>query len=150
MLKHILLVLIIAMTPIMELRAAIPVGVANDLGIWLSILISIIGNIIPVPFIMLFIKKIFEVMKKNKFLGKIVKKMEEKANKNKKTIDKYGYFGLFILVAIPLPGTGAWTGSLVASMFNMDIKKSFITISFGVLGAAFIVSLITYGITIFI
>ena len=150
MLKDILTVLLIAMTPIMELRAAIPVGVASGLDLWTSIFVSIIGNIIPVPFIVLFIEKIFAWMRRYDSFEKIVLKMENKANNKRDVIDKYSYWGLFILVAIPLPGTGAWTGSLVAALFNLDIKKSFLFITMGVVGAAIVVSTITYGATLFL
>lgn len=146
MVKDILTVLLISMTPIMELRAAIPVGVASGLELWFSILISIVGNLIPVPFIIFFIEKIFEWMKRYPLFKKIVLKMENKADKKRDVIEKYGYWGLFVLVAVPLPGTGAWTGSLVAALFNLDIKKSFCFITMGVIGAAIIVSLITYGV----
>lgn len=150
MLIKILTVLLIAMTPVMELRAAIPVGVASGLDLKLSILISIIGNIIPVPFIVLFIEKIFQWMKRYDFFKRIVEKMENKVDKKRDVVDKYGYWGLFLFVAIPLPGTGAWTGSLVAALLKMKIKKSFIFIGLGVISAAIIVSLITYGATIII
>jgi len=107
----ILTVLLIAMTPVMELRAAIPVGVASGLDLKLSILISIIGNIIPVPFIVLFIEKIFQWMKRYDFFKRIVEKMENKVDKKRDVVDKYGYWGLFLFVAIPLPGPVAWPGS---------------------------------------
>ena len=84
------------------------------------------------------------------FFKNTVVKMEEKANNKRSIIEKYGYWGLFILVIIPLPGTGAWTGSLVAALFNMNIKKSFLAITTGVIGAAIIVSTITYGIVKFV
>lgn len=145
-----LTVLLIAMTPVMELRAAIPVGVASGLDLWLSILISITGNIIPVPFIVLFIEKIFKWMRRYSFFEGIVSKMEGKVDKRRDTVDKYGYWGLFLFVAIPLPGTGAWTGSLVAALLNMNVKKSFLFISIGVFTAAIIVSLITYGVVLFV
>lgn len=150
MVIKILTTLAIAMTPVLELRASIPFGVASGLDIWTSILISVIGNIIPVPFIILFIEKIFRVMKKYPLFERIVIKMENKANKRKDIIHKYSYWGLFILVAIPLPGTGAWTGSLIAALFVLDIKKAFGFIGTGVVIAAVIVSIITYGVTIFI
>ena len=147
MIIKILTTLIIAMTPVLELRAAIPFGVASGLDIWISILISTIGNIIPVLPIILFVEAIFVWMKKYPSLERIVSKMEQKANKRKNIIDKYSYWGLLILVAIPLPGTGAWTASLIAALFNLDTKKCFKFISSGVICAAIIVSLLTYGIT---
>lgn len=150
MIIKILTTLIIAMTPVLELRAAIPFGVASGLNIWTSILISVIGNIIPIPLIILFVETVFDWMKRYKLLDKIVSRMEEKANRKRNIIDRYSYFGLFVLVAIPLPGTGAWTASLIASLLNLNAKKCFKFISLGVICAAIIVSIITYGVTIFI
>ena len=147
MIIKILTTLIIAMAPVLELRAAIPFGVASGLDIWLSILISIVGNIIPVPFIILFVEAIFKWMRRYPRFEKIVLKMEAKANKRRHIIDKYGYWGLFVLVSIPLPGTGAWTGSLIAALFHLDIKKCFKFICFGIICAAITVSVITYGVT---
>lgn len=144
-------ILIIAMTPVLELRGAIPIGVASGINIYLTILISIIGNLIPVPFILLFIKSIFKFIRKyfNK-LSIIVDKLEKRASEKSDIVHKYEMLGLMILVAVPLPGTGAWTGSLVAALLNMPIKKAFPPIAGGVIIAAFIVSIITYGVTIFI
>ena len=144
-------ILIIAMTPVLELRGAIPIGVASGINIYLTILISIIGNLIPVPFILLFIKSIFKFIRKyfNK-LSIIVDKLEKRASEKSDIVHKYEMLGLMILVAVPLPGTGAWTGSLVAALLNMPVKRAFPPIAGGVLIAAFIVSAITYGIAIFI
>ncbi len=119
----ILMTMIVAMTPVLELRGAIPFATANGLNLWVAIGISIIGNMIPVPFIIIFIRKIFEWMrKKSDGLNRLVTRFEQKAEKHKKTVLKYEFWGLFILVAIPLPGTGAWTGALVAAMMDMRLK----------------------------
>lgn len=143
--------LLLAMTPVLELRAAIPAAVAGGLSIKAALIISIIGNVIPIPFILLFIRKIFEWMRtKSERLNKLVVKMENKADKKKDVIDKYEWWGLVLLVAIPLPGTGAWTGALVAAMLDMRIKRAFPAILLGVVIAGTIVSYLTYGATFLI
>lgn len=136
-----------SMIPILELRASIPLGIGIGLEPAWVIIVSVIGNIVPVPFILIFIKKIFDWMKKHsKFLGSVAEKMEKKADRHKSTIEKYASLGLLILVAVPLPGTGAWTGSLVAAMFDIPMKKALPVISAGVMIAAAIVSAITFGV----
>ena len=100
---------------------------------------------LPIPFILLFIEKIFDWLRDKKGLGAVVRYCEKKADKNRDKIDKYGLLGLLILVAIPLPGTGAWTGALVAALMRLDIKKSLPVIAAGVVIAGVIVSLIMYG-----
>lgn len=142
-----LITFIMAMVPVVELRGAIPVGVGYGLDLWLSIVLSILGNMLPVPFIMLFIRRIFKWMRKvNKRFAHIVDKMEAKAAKHQDKVTKYGFWGLFILVAIPLPGTGAWTGALVAAMLEIRLKTAIPAIFLGVIGAALIVSVVTYGV----
>ena len=145
----ILMTLAVSMMPVLELRGAIPVGTANGLNLWVAIGVSIIGNMIPVPFIIIFIRKIFAWMRtKNDKLDRLVTRMEQKANKHKKTVEKYEFWGLFILVAIPLPGTGAWTGALVAAMMNMRLKSALPAIFLGVVAAGAIVAFLTYGVTV--
>lgn len=136
----------ISMVPVIELRGAIPIGVGYGLPYWAAVIISVIGNLVPVPFIILFIRKIFELMRK--WLPKldgIVTKLEKRAESKSDVVQKYAFWGLFILVAIPLPGTGAWTGALVAAMLDMRLKRAFPAIVLGVLGAATIVTFVTYG-----
>lgn len=142
----IIAVLIISMIPIIELRLAIPVAAAVGLSPMIAIPLAIIGNLIPVPFIILFIKKIFAWMRKisPKFNG-IVDKMEAKAEKNKEKVLKYAFWGLALFVAVPLPGTGAWTGALVASMIDMPLKKAFPSVLLGVVIAALVVAFLSYG-----
>lgn len=143
----ILLTLLWAMVPVVELRGAIPIGVGVGLPLWLSIVVSVIGNMIPVPFIILFIRQIFKWMRRlSKTFARIVDKMEQKAEKHRDKVTKYGFWGLFILVAIPLPGTGAWTGALVAAMMDLRLKTAIPAIFLGVVGAAVIVSIVTYGV----
>lgn len=144
---NILLTILIAMVPVIELRGAIPIGVANGLEPWLATLLAIIGNLIPIPFILLLLTKIFDWLRDKKYTKKMIAWLEKKAEKNRKKVDKYGWLGLIILVAIPLPGTGAWTGALVASVFKMKFKPAILSIITGVIIAAIIVFTITYGFT---
>ena len=115
-----------SMIPIIELRGAIPMGAAFSLPWWQTYLISVIGNMIPVPFILLFIKKIIRWMSnsKVKFFNKTAGFLMRKVEKNREKIEKYSFFGVCLFVAIPLPATGAWTGSLVAAMIDMKFWKA--------------------------
>ncbi len=114
--KDILLTFLVAMVPVVELRGAIPFGVVRGLNLWTAIIASVLGNLVPVPFIILFIRRIFAWMRAHMpKLDGLVTRMEKKAEKNRATVEKYAFWGLAILVAIPLPGTGAWTGALVAA-----------------------------------
>ena len=142
----IVMTFLISMVPVIELRGAIPIGVGAGLNLWLAIGISIVGNLVPVPFIIIFIKKIFAWLRTvSKKLDGLVTRLEKRAEAKSVTVQRYAFWGLFILVAIPLPGTGAWTGALVAAMLEMPLKKAFPAILLGVLGAGAIVSFVTYG-----
>ncbi len=137
---------LVSMVPVIELRGAIPIATGMGISPWVAIPIAVVGNLLPIPFIILFIKKIFAWMRRvSPKLNKVVDKMEAKAEKNKAKVLKYAFWGLVIFVAIPLPGTGAWTGALVAAMLDMPLKKAFPSIILGVLGAAIIVSFVSYG-----
>ena len=141
----ILTTFLVSMVPVIELRGAIPIGVARGLPFWVAVLVSVIGNLVPVPFIIIFIKKIFAFMReKMPKLNGLVTRLENKANSKSETVQKYAVWGLFIFVAIPLPGTGAWTGALIAAMLEMPLKKAFPSIMLGVLSAGAIVTFITY------
>ena len=144
--KDILLTFLVAMVPVVELRGAIPFGVVRGLNLWTAIIASVLGNLVPVPFIILFIRRIFAWMRAHmpKLYG-LVTRMEKKAEKNRAAVEKYAFWGLAILVAIPLPGTGAWTGALVAAMMEMRLKRAFPAIVIGVVIAGVIVSIVTYG-----
>jgi len=139
-------IFIISLLPILELRGGLIAARILGVKFIKAFIICYIANIIPVPFILLFINWIFNKMSKWKPTKKIVDWLSNKTLKKKDQIDKYGYFGLFLFVGIPLPGTGAWTGSLLAILLNLDKKKSFITIALGVLAAGIIMSLLSYGI----
>lgn len=139
------------MVPVFELRGAIPVGVAAGLPFWIVFITAILGNLLPVPFLILFTRRVFEwLRKKSALLERLVSRLEKKASAKEDLLKKYELLGLCILVAIPLPGTGAWTGSLVAAVFDIRLKHAFPAIALGVLIAAVIVSVVTYGVTIFI
>lgn len=145
--RNVVLTFLMAMVPVVELRGAIPFGVGNGVPLWLSIFVSILGNLVPVPFIILFIRKIFAMLRKwSQKLDHLVTRLEERAAKKSDVVSRYEFWGLVFLVAIPLPGTGAWTGALVAAMMDLKMKKSVPAIMLGVVIAAIIVSCITYGV----
>ena len=136
----------IAMIPVVELRGAIPAGVAAGLPVFWAALISIAGNMIPVPFVLFFIRKILNWMeKKSSFLASLARKLRDKAESNKDRVLKYEFWGLVLLVAIPLPGTGAYTGALVAAMMDMQFKRAIPAIFVGVIIAGILVGLATGG-----
>ncbi|MBQ3465203.1 small multi-drug export protein [Candidatus Saccharibacteria bacterium] len=150
----ILVVLIISMIPLVELRGAIPVAVGMDLGLpeWLVLVVAIIGNIIPVPIIYFFARKFLEWGAKRKwkplkqFCNFCLKKGTKAGEKLLKKTGEYGaYFALFLFVAVPIPGTGAWTGTLAASILNLNFKKTFIAITSGILVAGLLMLLISLG-----
>ena len=140
----------ISMIPIIELRGSIPVGFVMGLPWYASLVCSIIGNILPVPVILLFVVKVFEFMKKHNILTKFVNKMEQKAMNRSEKVSKGEFWGLMLFVAIPLPGTGAWTGALIAALLKMNRRDSFLSILLGVTIAGTIITLGTYGVLGFI
>ena len=141
----------LAMVPVFELRGAIPVGVAAGLPFWTVFLTAFLGNLLPVPFLILFTRRVFEWLRtKSALLERFVSRLERKAASKEDLLKKYELLGLCILVAIPLPGTGAWTGSLVAAVFDIRLKHAFPAIARGVLIAGIVVSVVTYGVTIFL
>ncbi len=148
---NIMMTILIAAVPIVELRGAIPIGVASGLDVPTALVAAIIGNMLPVPVIILFVRKVFAWMRKtSEKLNHIVCKLEAKAASKKSVIDKYEWWGLVILVAIPLPGTGAWTGALVAAMLDMQLRRALPAVFVGVIIAGIIVTTITYGATVFL
>lgn len=142
-----IVVFIISLMPILELRGGLIAAALLKVNPIAGYIVSIIGNALPVPFILLFISKILDVMEKSKikWLNKFSNFLKTKADKNKSQIEKYGYFGLVLFVGIPLPGTGAWTGCLVASLLNLDKKKSFFCVLVGILIASIIMMILSYG-----
>ena len=144
--NHQLLIFVISLFPILELRGGLIAAALLQVPYWQAIIICMIGNIIPIPFILLLIEKIFDFLKRFKTTGRFVNFLETKTMKKRDQIDKWGFWGLVLFVGIPLPGTGGWTGALLASLLRMPIKKSAPAIGIGILLAAAIMSFITYGI----
>jgi len=149
MIKKYLIVFLISMVPLLELRGAIPYAVLYQLPLLPSYIVAILGNMLPVPFIFFLARKILEWGKDKKIIGPFFKFCLEKGNKGgKKLQEKAGrssYLALFLFVGIPLPGTGAWTGTLAASFLNLDFKKSVISIMAGVILAGLIMGLLSIG-----
>jgi len=141
-----LIVFIISLMPILELRGGLLAASLLDIEFIRAAVICVVGNVLPIPIVLLFLKKILELFEKWHVTKKIVTWLEKKVEDKREQIDKYGYLGLTIFVGIPLPGTGAWTGSLLAVMLGMNRKKSFICILLGVIIAAVIMSILSYGI----
>ena len=147
MLSPFLQTLIMGMTPVVELRGAIPFGLALGLDPLTCYMAAVIGNCIPIPFIILFIEHVFRVMRKlSPKFGALVDKLEQRADEKSDVVQKYALWGLVILVAIPLPGTGAWTGSLVAALMNIPLRKSGPACVLGVLIAGVAVIAISTGV----
>ncbi|HJA83981.1 MAG TPA: small multi-drug export protein [Candidatus Bacteroides intestinavium] len=140
--------LIVSMIPVIELRGAIPLGVGLGLSHFDAMWVSMLGNMLPVPFIILFIRPIFKWMtKRSERLGCLVAKLEAKAEGKWDKVQKYQFFGLAVFVGIPLPGTGAWTGALIAAVMDMRMSRALPSILLGVVIAGFLVTGITYGFT---
>ena len=146
-----LFTMLVSMIPIIELRGGLPFGVALGLPYYLAFPAAVIGNLIPAPFIIVYIRRIFELMRR--YLPKlngIVDKLERKAHLKGKKMQKYQYLGLWLFVAIPLPGTGAWTGSLAAAFLGMRLKKAMPAVVLGVLTAGCVMLALTHmGINLF-
>ena len=140
-----LIVFIISMMPILELRGGLIAASILGIKIVPSFIICIIGNLLPLPFILWFITPIFNRLKKTKHLSKLVNKIEKRALSKKDRIENAEFFGLLFFVGIPLPGTGGWTGCLIASLINMDKKKALLAAFIGVLLASIIVGIISFG-----
>ena len=135
------------MVPIVELRGGIPFGVTLGLPVWAAYLAAVIGNILPVPFILVYIRRIFQWMRRRlPWLNSLVDKLERKAHLKGQTVTKYKYLGLLIFVAIPLPGTGAWTGSLAAAFLDMPLRKALPSIFAGIVIAGLAISILTFGV----
>jgi uncharacterized membrane protein len=146
MLKEYLIVFLISMVPLVELRGAVPYAIAMGLPVLPSYIIAIIGNMIPMPFIFFFARKVLEWGKDKPVIGKFFTFCLEKGHKGgEKLKEKAGkglYWALFLFVGIPLPGTGAWTGTLAASILDMDLKKTVLAVISGIALAAIIVSVL--------
>ena len=136
---------LISMVPIIELRGAIPIGAAMGLPWYVNYIVCVIGNFLPVPFILLFIRAILNWMKKVPKLARIALWLEARAAQKSDKVSKYAMWGLMLFVAIPAPGTGAWTGSLIAALMEMRLKHSLLSVFCGVVLAGAVITLISYG-----
>ena len=141
-----LVVFIISLLPLLELRGGMIAATLLGINFYKALVICFLGNILPIPFVLMLLNKIFDLLKKWKPTKKLVEKIEKKIISKRSQLDKYGYLGLLLFVGIPLPGTGAWTGSGLAVLLGMNRKKSFIFIILGVLLAEIIMSIFSYGI----
>jgi len=141
-----LIIFIISLLPILELRGGLIAAALLGLEGLPSFIICFIGNIIPIPFILWLITPIFNYLKKTKLFSGMVDKLEKKAMSKKEQIEKLQYIGLMLFVGIPLPGTGAWTGCLIAALLNMDKKKALLYSLFGVIIAGIIMMIVSYGV----
>ncbi len=141
------LTMLVSMIPVVELRGGIPFGVAAGLPVWAAFIAAVIGNLIPVPFIIVYIRRIFQWMRRHMpRLNSLVDKLERKAHLKGQRVTKYKYLGLMLFVAIPLPGTGAWTGSLAAAFLDMPLRKAIPSVIVGVLIAGMAISILSYGV----
>lgn len=134
----------ISMVPVFELRGGIVFAAARGIPFLYAFLICLLGNILPIPFILLFTRRIFLFLEHIKPTAKFVKRFENKARSKQSFLRKYEWFGLFLFVAIPLPGTGAWTGAMIAALLDMQIKRAFPALALGVFGAGIIMSVISF------
>lgn len=137
---------LVSMLPVVELRGGIPFGISAGLSPALAVTASVLGNIIPVPFLILFTRRVFTWLRRHiPALEGFISRLERRAESKKDLVQRYKFWGLLILVAIPLPGTGAWTGALVAAVMDLRLKNAMPAIAGGVLIAAAIVTAITLG-----
>ncbi len=141
-----LAVTIVSMLPLIELRGGILLARMLQLPLYQAVLFSVIGNIIPIPFILVFIREIFAWLRPTRLFGKLIRSIEERALSKSDNIKKAEFWGLVFFVGIPLPGTGGWTGSLIASLLEVDIQKASLAILTGIAMATTIMSLIAYGV----
>lgn len=139
-------VFLVSMVPLIELRGGLVAAALLKIPLIQANIICMLGNIVPIPFILLFIRKIFEFMKKHNILKGLVLKLEERAAKKSEGVEKGEFIFLLCFVGIPLPGTGAWTGSLIASLLEIDIKKASVAIFLGLVMATVIVDILSYGV----
>lgn len=136
---------LVSLLPVLELRGGLVAAKLMDIEFFKAFAICYFGNMLPIPFILLFIRKIFNLLKKNAKIEEIIEKFEARSLRKADKVKKYRLWGLFIFVAIPLPGTGAWTGALVADLLDIRIRHSLPVIASGVLVAGIIVSCLSYG-----
>ena len=139
--------MLVSMVPVVELRGGIPFGVALGLPVWAAYLSAVIGNILPVPFILVYIRRIFQWMRRRMpRFNSLVDRLERKAHLKGRLVTRYQYWGLLLFVAVPLPGTGAWTGALAAAFLDMPLRRALPSIFAGILIAGIAISILTLGV----
>lgn len=139
--------ILVSMIPVVELRGGIPFGVALGLPVWFAYLAAVIGNLIPVPFIIAYIRRIFQWMRRRlPRFNRLVDTLEHKAHLKGAKVSQFKYLGLAIFVAIPLPGTGAWTGALAAAFLDMPLRRAIPSVVAGVMVAGLLISAAAYGV----
>jgi len=138
-------IFIVSMIPILECRGGLVVASLLKVNIWKAIPLCVLGNVLPMPFILLLLDKVFKVMKNFKLTRGLVEKLEDRAKNRSEALENGEFIGLLLFVGIPLPGTGGWTGSLIASVMKIDFKKAICAILLGILMATVIVSILSYG-----
>ena len=140
--------MLVSMLPVIELRGGVPFGTALGLPVWQALIAAVVGNMIPIPFIVVYIRRILKWMRRRiPRVGRLVDKLEKKAHLKGRTVSRYKYLGLFIFVAIPLPGTGGWTGALVAAFLDMPLRRAVPSILCGVIAAGLIMTFLTHTVT---
>ena len=137
-------VFLVSMIPLVEERGGLILAKMLGVDLWKAVLLCMTGNIIPIPFILFFIEKVIHWMSEH-HMSKIADFLLAKAEKNRPKVERYGFWGLVLFVGIPIPGTGAWSGSLVAAVFDMDLKKASLAIFLGICLAAIIMTFFSYG-----
>ncbi|RKD32316.1 COG2426 family protein [Thermohalobacter berrensis] len=145
--KKEIIVVAIAAAPVAELRGAIPLGISLGFSPVYSTFLSIIGNILPIPILLKLLRPIFDYFGDKKYIGPLLTWVKNRTIKKSKKVQQYSILGLYLLVAIPLPSTGAWTGCIAATLFNIDFKQAFPTIVAGVITAGIIVFTLSYQVT---
>ncbi len=136
---------IVSLLPVLELRGGLIAAKLMDIEFFKAFIICFIGNMLPIPFILVFIRKIFNLLKRSSKVESVITKLEARSLRKADKVKKYRLWGLFLFVAIPLPGTGGWTGALVADLLDIRIKHSFPVIAAGVFVAGIIISALSYG-----
>jgi len=144
LIQQIIMIFLISMVPVIELRGALPIAMIAGVPWYIALPVAIAGNLLPTPFILLFVKKVFDWIRRHTRLGKLVDKIEKRGERNIGKVQKYERLGLAVFVAIPLPGTGAWTGSLIGVLMNMSPKKALPALAAGVVSAGIIVTILFY------
>lgn len=138
-----ILIMAISMIPVIELRGAIPVAFAMGMEWWKALILCVIGNLVPVPFIVVYMRPLFNFFRKSRFFVGIIEWLEKRTMKKADTVLKYSAIALFAFVAVPLPGTGAWTGAMIAAILGMRLKHAMPAIILGVLTAGVIMSMLS-------